>query len=103
LRISSSDIGFQPEVYNAITPNGDGLNETFEFQILSLRPNDFPENELIIFNRWGDILYEASPYNNDWDGTASDGSLIPEGTYYYILRLDIGQGDIIRGDVTVVR
>lgn len=103
LRLSSQDCGVDPVVYNAITPNGDGMNETFEFEILNLRPNDFPDNELIIFNRWGDILYEAAPYNNNWNGTNDDGSLVPEGTYYYILRLDIGQGDIIRGDVTVVR
>ncbi|MEM9527609.1 MAG: gliding motility-associated C-terminal domain-containing protein, partial [Bacteroidota bacterium] len=103
LRLSSQDCGVDPVVYNAITPNGDGMNETFEFEILNLRPNDFPNNELIIFNRWGDILYEAAPYNNNWNGTNDDGTLVPEGTYYYILRLDIGQGDIIRGDVTVVR
>ena len=101
--IRSDADGADPTVFNAITPNGDGMNETFVFDILNLRPDEFPENELIIFNRWGDVIYEAKPYNNDWNGTNADGTEIPEGTYYYVLRLNIGEGDIIRGDVTVVR
>lgn len=103
LTLNSSADGEDPQVFNAITPNGDGLNETFIFDILLQRPDEFPDNELIIFNRWGDIIFEASPYNNDWDGRNADGSLVPEGTYYYILRLDIGEGKIERGDVTVIR
>jgi gliding motility-associated-like protein len=103
LTLNASSDGEDPQVFNAITPNGDGLNETFIFDILLQRPDDFPNNELIIFNRWGDIIYEAAPYNNDWNGTNADGSLVPEGTYYYILRLDIGEGKIERGDITVIR
>ncbi len=101
--IRSDANGADPTVYNAITPNGDGLNETFVFDILNLRPDDFPDNELIIFNRWGDVIFDAKPYNNDWDGVSNAGTQVPEGTYYYILRLNIGQGEIIRGDVTVIR
>ena len=103
LTIFSDADGTEPTVYNAITPNGDGLNEQFIFTKLQRNPEDFPDNELIIFNRWGDIIYEAKPYNNDWTGTNNGGSPVPEGTYYYILRLNVGEGDIIRGDVTVIR
>ncbi|MEL6356434.1 MAG: gliding motility-associated C-terminal domain-containing protein, partial [Bacteroidota bacterium] len=95
--------GQQPPIYNAITPNGDGLNETLIFELLNFSPEEFPNNELIIFNRWGDILFEAAPYLNDWDGRTSSGQELPEGTYYYILRLSLGEGDIIRGDITVIR
>jgi len=103
LTIFSSADGTDQTVYNAITPNGDGMNDVFYFEKLARNPGDFPDNELIIFNRWGDILYEARPYNNDWDGTGNGGAIVPEGTYYYLLRLNVGEGDIIRGDVTVVR
>lgn len=103
LTIRASADGSDPTVFNAFTPNGDGMNDIFVFDILNLRPDEFPDNELIIFNRWGDILYEAKPYNNDWDGTSNGGTPVPEGTYYYILRLNVGEGEIIRGDVTVVR
>ena len=86
---------------NAITPNGDGLNDVLIFDELFIE--DFPQSELVIFNRWGDVIYKVSPYNNDWEGSGIDGAAIAEGTYYYILRLDISEGDIIRGDVTVLR
>lgn len=89
---------------NTITPNGDGDNEVLIFDVIRLNPVDeFPDNELIIFNRWGDIIYEAKPYNNDWNGLNNNGEEVVEGTYYYILRLDISNGDIVRGDVTIIR
>lgn len=95
--------GDRPPVYNAITPNGDRLNEFLVFDLLEFAPDEYPDNNIIIFNRWGDILYEAAPYNNDWDGRNQSGNELPEGTYYYILRLSLGEGDIIRGDVTILR
>jgi gliding motility-associated-like protein len=103
LTIFSDAEGTEPTVYNAITPNGDGLNEQFIFTKLQRNSGDFPDNEIIIFNRWGDIIFEAKPYNNDWTGNNNGGTPVPEGTYYYILRLNVGEGDIIRGDVTVIR
>jgi gliding motility-associated-like protein len=95
--------GDRPPVYNAITPNGDRLNEFLVFDLLEFAPEEYPDNNIIIFNRWGDILYEAAPYNNDWDGRNQSGNELPEGTYYYIFRLSLGEGDIIRGDVTILR
>ncbi len=103
LNIFSDADGTEPTVFNAFTPNGDGMNEELIFTKLERNPDDFPDNELIIFNRWGDIIYEAKPYNNDWTGNNNSGAPVPEGTYYYILRLNVGEGDIIRGDVTVIR
>ncbi|MDP4821882.1 MAG: gliding motility-associated C-terminal domain-containing protein, partial [Saprospiraceae bacterium] len=88
---------------NGITPNGDGLNDAFVFDALLASPNAFPDNEMIIFNRWGDIVFEAKPYLNNWQGTNTAGEDLPTGTYYYILRLDLANGKIIRGDVTIVR
>ncbi|MFN7117046.1 MAG: gliding motility-associated C-terminal domain-containing protein [Saprospiraceae bacterium] len=92
-----------PPRVNAITPNGDGLNEQLVFDELRINPDQYPDNELIVFNRWGDVVYTARPYANNWDGTNDTGQNLPEGTYYYILRLNISEGVIIRGDVTIVR
>ena len=88
---------------NAITPNEDGLNDNFVFDILLQYPDEFPNNEFIVFNRWGNIVYEAKPYNNDWNGTNNNNKPLPEETYYYILRLDFGAGLIMKGDVTILR
>lgn len=89
---------------NGITPNDDGVNDTFVFDELLLNPPDaFPDNRLIIFNRWGDIVFEQAPYDNSWDGRSDSGQDLPEGTYYYVLYLDIGEGLLYRGDVTVIR
>lgn len=102
--INVENDGKEPELPNTITPNGDGLNEALVFDILLSNPaEEFPNNELIVFNRWGDIVYQSKPYANNWQGTNNDGKELPHGTYYYILRLDIGNRDIIRGDVTIVK
>jgi gliding motility-associated-like protein len=90
-------------VPNGITPNDDGMNDFFIFDQLFANPERYENNEFIVFNRWGDIVFEASPYNNDWGGTNMEGEALPDGTYYYILRLNIGDGEIIRGDVTIIR
>ena len=92
----------RPFIPNAITPNGDGLNETLFFPQIE-NPEEFPNNELIIFNRWGDIVYQLRPYNNTWNGINNNGNTLPEGTYYYILRLDLSEGEVLRGAVTILR
>jgi gliding motility-associated-like protein len=91
-------------VPNGITPNGDGVNDQLVFDLLLNNPPDaFPDNEIIIFNRWGDVVFQAKPYLNDWSGRNKGGHELPQGTYYYILRLNIADGEIIRGDITVLK
>lgn len=93
-----------PFVPNTVTPNGDGANDDLVFDVITFSdPEEIPDNELIIFNRWGDIIFQAKPYNNDWNGLNMEGQPIPEATYYYVLRLNISRGEIIRGDITVIR
>lgn len=73
-----------------LSPNGDGKNDVFEIKDLSY----YPDNELLIFNRWGDEVFFAKPYLNDWNGTSKgkglvvSGTELVEGTYFYILKLD---------------
>ncbi len=99
-RIGDDDI---LEVPNGITPNNDGANDILIIDELLENPDEFPDNELMIFNRWGDVLYQAKPYNNDWNGKNFNGQDLPEGTYYYVLRLNIGAGNIQKGDITILR
>lgn len=72
---------------NVITPNNDGYNDGFIIPCLD--SGDYPSNRLTIFNQWGDELYDASPYLNNWQGTYN-GEILPVGTYFYIL--DLGDG-----------
>jgi gliding motility-associated-like protein len=83
---------FIPEVF---TPNYDGLNDFFIIEGLEM----YPENILVIFNRWGNKVFEESPYNNDWDGTnhfgiSPGGDKLPEGTYFYILKTNNEKEDV---------
>ena len=84
---------------NAITPNGDGKNDYFVVDGVE----KYPGNELVVFNRWGDIVYSSKPYKNDWYGNNQSGSPLPEGTYYYVLRLNINDGKVLKGDVTILK
>ena len=73
------------KILNIFTPNGDGTNDYFEIGYDNGEPiNDlnryFLSHKLVIFNRWGRIVYESKDYRNDWDG----GNL-PDGTYFYVL------------------
>lgn len=74
------------KVPNIFTPNGDGINDYFEIGYgEDGRPiNDlnqyFLSHKLVIFNRWGKIVYESTDYKNDWDG-----GKLPDGTYFYVL------------------
>ncbi len=77
-------------IYNVLTLNGDEHHEYFEIEGIE----DFPENTVRIFNRWGVLVYEASGYNNDEvsfrglsEGrvTIARKKMLPTGTYYYIL------------------
>lgn len=84
------------KIPNLFTPNGDGLNDRFEIKGLEY----YPENRLLIFNRWGNEVYNVKTYKNDWDG-----STLGEGTYYYIfeLRLHNGHWQTFKGFLTIVR
>jgi len=67
---------------NIFSPNGDGINDYFE--IIGL--NDYPGITTIkIMSRWGDLVYESSNYQNDWNGKNATGKPVSEGVYYYIL------------------
>lgn len=71
---------------NIITPNKDGSNDYFFINGIE------GLYSIEIFNRWGNIVYSESPYMNHWDGTNSSGKMLPDGTYYFILKA-IGETD----------
>jgi gliding motility-associated-like protein len=66
-----------PFIPNVITPNGDGFNDYFVIDKLSL----YPENYLLILNRYGKPVYEKTNYQNEWNASGLSG-----GVYYYLFK-----------------
>lgn len=85
--------------YNAFTPNGDGINDTWEIRGIST----YQQAHIQVFNRWGNKVYESIGYSSPWDGTFN-GKALPVGTYYYIISPgEKGTQESLRGDVTIIR
>ena len=66
-----------------ITPNGDGINDSFV--IPCIESGLYPNNQLYIYNQYGDQVLDSPSYNNEWQGTYN-GKDLPTGTYYYVFR-----------------
>lgn len=90
-------------VPNVFSPNGDGLNDTFE-----IASNGIATYAIAIFNRWGKEVYHSTNPNLHWSGKV-DGSEASDGTYYYIISaLDANGKSLIRlgessGKLTLLR
>ena len=85
------------DIPNIITPNSDGFNDTFVIKGIE----NFPTNELIIYNRWGKEIIQFKGYKNEWDGRDANGEQVADGVYYYILHLTGGR--YFQGSITVIR
>jgi gliding motility-associated-like protein len=68
-----------------LTPNGDEDNETFIINGIQF----YPQNNLTVYNRWGNKVYQKSGYNNEWKGESNTSkvgsSALPVGTYFFVL------------------
>ena len=95
---SSALVGFNPDcifISTAITPNGDGFNDTWFIGGMDLHPNAVVQ----VYNRWGQLLFEESGYQDPWNGRFN-GSELPIGDYYYFI--DLGNGrEPFTGTVTL--
>jgi gliding motility-associated-like protein len=79
-------------VYNAISPNNDGMNDEFIIQYIDALP-DTKNNKVTIFNRWGDVVFSIDNYDNQsrvFRGLNNSESELPTGTYFY--RVDFVSG-----------
>ncbi len=76
-------------VPSIITPNKDRMNDAFVVPCLA-EGDRYENNVVSIFNQWGDEVFHASPYNNDWEGTFN-GEDLPPATYFYIINLGNGE------------
>lgn len=82
------------EFPNVFTPNGDGINDYLKFKYLNL----FPGSKLVIFNRWGNKVFESKDYRNNWDGES-----FKEGVYYYVLKINSPASKAQNGMINIIR
>jgi len=80
---------------NSFTPNGDGRNDVFDISGASA----CEEVEMLIFDRWGRLVYETNNLSSFWDGT-SDGENVQQGVYVYFLK---GKDYTRKGTITLIR
>jgi gliding motility-associated-like protein len=88
----------------AFTPDGDGINDSFE--IVGIE--QAPDNTIIIFNRWGNVVFETSNYQNNWIGTSNvnmtiGGEELPTGTYFYLFDTKTEKYGVMKGYVYLQR
>jgi gliding motility-associated-like protein len=88
----------------AFTPDGDGINDEFVIEGIELYPN----NTIAIFNRWGVLVYEASNYENNWDGSTQSnftlgGDDLPTATYYYVFDTKDESVGVLKGYIYLQR
>lgn len=88
---------------NIITPNGDGINDTWNLEFLA----DYPDHHITIYNRDGVVVFEATNYQNDWDGTGMTTSgyishfNLANGVYTYVI--DLGNKEILKNWIEIRR
>ena len=81
---------------NAFSPNGDGINDTWEIQNI----DDWPNAQIFVYSRWGNKVFQTTNYSNDWGGDD-----LPSATYYYVIELNPidFNAEPITGSVTIMR
>lgn len=89
---------FEFIIPNVFTPNEDGLNDNF-----AMRSCGVYEYEIMIFNRYGDKVFESNSLNINWDGRIS-GRAAKSGVYFYSIRIKDFRGQFLdyQGNVTLI-
>ena len=98
---------FSYELPNVITPNGDGYNDVFEPKVTGL--DLITGAKTVIFNRWGNILWDTDDPLIQWDGKSKQSNMdCPPGTYFYVCDItymgEAGEETLhLQGSITIVR
>jgi len=95
IEMTGCDIYAPTTVYNGFSPNNDGINDLFVVEGLE----DTNEEQISIFNRWGNLVFYVKDYQNNWDGTWN-GEDLPDGTYFYVIQVS---GDVYEGFIQLQR
>lgn len=95
--ITKDDIGCVFPV-NAFTPNGDYYNDLWNIDNMEL----YPEADVQIFNKWGNLIFHHEGLYEPWDGTMNENP-VPSEVYYWIINLNHPDREVLKGNITIVR
>ena len=84
---------------NTFSPNGDGYNDFYVIKGIQ----GYPESQLDIFNRWGNLVYSKKGYTNDWNGVSNNGNELPDGTYFIVVDLNMEGKENVKGSIDIKR
>ncbi|MEO1712397.1 MAG: gliding motility-associated C-terminal domain-containing protein, partial [Bacteroidota bacterium] len=89
------------EYRNVITPDGDGFNETLVIQCLEL----YEDHLLEIYDRWGQLVFTTTQYDNTWNGLDMASTELPEGAYFFVFQYRKNDGSLaqVKGHITLLR
>jgi gliding motility-associated-like protein len=90
-------IEFTGNITNVFSPNGDGINDNWYIENI----NYYPENEVTVYNIYGNIVFTKKGYNNDWQGTYN-GKPLPDGTYFYVVKIN-ESSTILKGSLDIIK
>lgn len=98
IRVNLSQCEDPGTLCNIFSPNGDGIND----QLVLVGHQQFPQNSLEIFDRYGNRVFQMDGYDSSWEGTGKNGEL-PKGTYFYILDLQGDGTQVVKGWIQILR
>ncbi|MGE0588315.1 MAG: gliding motility-associated C-terminal domain-containing protein [Cyclobacteriaceae bacterium] len=90
------DLNGEITIFNGVSPNEDGLNDFFDIRNIQFIE---PTNKVMIYNRWGDKVFEQENYNSDdpakrFEGKRNNGTELPSGIYFYKVEFPSGRGEL---------
>jgi len=78
---------YTPSIF---TPNNDGLNDTFQPSLFNIDKNSY---QLVVFDRWGQVVFETIDYDQGWNGQLKNGAFLPSDVYSYKIQYNTKFGD----------
>lgn len=86
--VTKADCTTPINIHDVITPNEDGYNDMLVIEGIE----NYPASDLMVFDKWGDMVYEENHYSNTWKGSSkSKDKTLPAGTYFYLLKLNAAE------------
>lgn len=97
ITVEDTEIGDRIEPMKFFSPNNDAIAQFWKIENIEI----FTQCAVEIYDQQGNKIFEAKPYNNDWEGTVN-GSPVPDGVYYFVVKCE-GSGIVKSGSITLLR